>query len=78
MSETRTVNNVRILNFFLDDVGRVQITVNDPDLGIFTGQLRSLVLAAHKDRQLPVGMGLVNGVEAVTANVSGCSCSSVC
>jgi len=52
--------------------------VDNPDLGVFTGKLRSLFLAANKDRQLPVGMGLVNGVEAVTANVSSCSCPSGC
>lgn len=52
--------------------------MDNPDLGVFTGKLRSLFLAANKDRQLPVGMGLVNGVEAVTANVSSCSCPSGC
>jgi len=64
-----TEYDVGILDFFLDDIGGVQVTENNPDVRVLACELGSLVLAADQSRQLPVGMGVGNDEKAITANV---------
>lgn len=44
--------------------------MDDPDLGILAGKLSSLVLVACQGRELPVWMGIGNGVKTVATDVA--------
>lgn len=44
--------------------------MDDPDLRILAGKLSSLVLVACQGRELPVWMGIGNGIKTVTTDVA--------
>lgn len=45
--------------------------MDHPDLRILTCELSGLVLVADQGRKLPVRMGIDNGKETITPNVTG-------
>lgn len=50
--------------------------MDNPDLRILACELSGLVLVADQGRELPVGMGIDNGKETITPNVTGDASSS--
>ena len=65
-----TVDNIRPLHFIRDQFGGFHVAQHRPDIGIHTGELLCLFLAANQGTDLPVWVVLREDGEDVASNVA--------
>lgn len=65
-----TKDNICIFNLLFDDIRRIEVTEDYPNIGVLGLELSGLFLATNESRELPVGMGIGDSIEAVATNIA--------
>jgi hypothetical protein len=70
VAHIHTIDDIGILSLFGDEVDRIEIPIHQLHIWVIGGHQFTLGAVANQCRDLPIWMGLFDGIQRITADIA--------